>query len=170
MILNSGVEDMAENDLEELAWEEKRKLEKIIDSVDKPESQKIEILQKTQEEYGWLKGEHMKYIAGRIGTSYTDLYGIASFYSQFTMHPPGRHKVSVCMGTSCHVKGAEELMEELQELLNIGPGETTEDRRFSLNQVRCLGCCGLAPVVDIDGEIYSRVRASELEDILEDYD
>ncbi len=161
---------MMESKVEELSWEEKRKLEKIIDSVDNPEYQKIELLQKTQEEYGWLKGEHMKYIAECIDTSYTDLFGIATFYSQFTLHPPGRHKISVCMGTSCHVKGGEELMEELQEILNIGVGETTDDKRFSLNQVRCLGCCGLAPVIDIDGKIFSRVRPAQIEDILEEFE
>lgn len=168
--MDSEVESVDGDELEEVSWEERRKLEKIIDSVEKPQSQKIELLQKTQNEYGWLKGEHMQYLAECIDTSYTDLYGIASFYSQFTLNPPGRHEISVCMGTSCHVKGADDIMEELQEFLNIGAGETTEDRRFSLNQVRCLGCCGLAPVVDIDGEIYSRVRPSELEEILEDYE
>ncbi len=162
---------MTENNVEEeLSWKEKRELDNILRSIDEPRHQKIELLQKTQEKYGWLKDEHMAYLAESSEVSYTNLYGIATFYTQFQLHPPGRHKISVCMGTGCHVKGGRDILEELKEILEIDVDETTDDRRFSLKQVRCLGCCGLAPVISIDDETYGRVSTKELEGILEEYE
>ncbi len=158
-----------QDEKEELSWKEKKELEKIIDSVEDPKYQKIELLQKTQEKYKWLKDEHMGYLAESTGVSYTDLYGIATFYTQFKLHPPGRHKISVCMGTGCHVKGGREILEKLKDILEIDVNETTEDRRFSLDQVRCLGCCGLAPVINVDGETFGRVSTKEIEGILKEF-
>jgi len=161
---------MTEEDTKkELSWMEKNEIEKIIKSVEDPKYQKIEMLQKLQGKYKWLQDKHMKYLAETTGVSYTDLYGIATFYTQFKLHPPGRHKISVCMGTGCHVKGGKKILEKLKDLLEIDVNETTEDRRFSLDQVRCLGCCGLAPVINIDGETFGRVSTKELEGILEEF-
>ena len=161
---------MAEEKVKELSWEEKRTLDKIIGSVEDKEHQKILILQMAQGEYGSLRDEHMRYIAEAIGTSYTDLYGIATFYAQFNLSPPGRHTISVCMGTGCHVKGSKRLMKKLQDLLGIKVNGTTKDGRFSLKGVRCLGCCGLAPVIMIDDETFGRVRTGQLEGILEKFE
>ncbi len=158
-----------DNSTEELSWKEKNELDKIIKSVENPKYQKIELLQKTQEKYQWLQDGHMRYLADSTKVSYMDLFGIATFYTQFKLHPPGRHKISVCMGTGCHVKGGKKILEKLKDILEIDVEETTEDRRFSLEQVRFLGCCGLAPVINIDGETFGRVSTKEIEGILNEF-
>jgi len=161
---------MTETEIKELTWEEKRALDKIIESVEDPEHQKILLLQLAQKQYGSLRDEHMRYIATKIGTSYTDLYGIATFYHQFNLDPPGRHTINVCMGTGCHVKGAKRLMKKFQDLLAIKVNGTTKDGRFSLKSVRCLGCCGLGPVIMIDDETFGRVRTAQIEGIIEKFE
>lgn len=153
-----------------LVWEEKWTLDKIVASVEDPQHQKIRLLQLAQNEYGFLRDEHMRYLADSIGTSYTDLYGIATFYAQFNLNPPGRHHISVCVGTGCHVKGSKGLMQKLRETLGIKEDETTKDHRFSMKSVRCLGCCGLAPLIMIDKETFGRVKPTHLEGILEKFE
>lgn len=160
---------MRNNEIECLSSNDKEKLDSIIESLEDPEREKIMLLQKTQKAYGWLKSEHMRYLADNIGTSYIDLYGIATFYNQFKLSPSGRHKISVCMGTSCHVKGAGKLLEKLENILEICVNETTEDSRFTLEKVRCLGCCSLAPVIMIDDSVYGNVKTEDIPDILEEY-
>lgn len=161
---------MADTAVRPLIWEEKWALDKIVASVEDPGHQKIRLLQLAQHEYGFLRDEHMRYIAKAIGTTYTDLYGIATFYSQFNLHPPGRHSISVCVGTGCHVKGSKGLMKKMQEVLGIKENSTTKDHRFSLKSVRCLGCCGLAPLIMIDEETFGRVKSSHIEGILEKFE
>ncbi len=161
---------MIQTETKPLMWEEKRNLDKIVSSVEDPQHQKIRLLQMAQGEYGFLKDEHMRYLAKSIGTSYTDLYGIATFYSQFNLDPPGRHTISVCLGTGCHVKGGKSLMKKIEDTLDVREKGTTEDHRFSLKSVRCLGCCGLAPLIMIDDETFGRVKTSQLEGILEKFD
>ena len=102
------------DEIKQLPWEEKRALDKIVESVEDPSHQKILLLQLAQKQYGSLRDEHMRYIAEKIGTSYSDIYGIATFYHQFNLDPPGRHTISVCMGTGCHVKGAKRLMKKFE--------------------------------------------------------
>ncbi len=112
----------------------------------------------------------MKYVAGRIGDSYTNLYGIATFYAQFNLNPAGRHTIYVCEGTSCHVKGGKKLLSKIAEILNIKVKETTEDKRFTLKVVRCLGCCGISPTIMVDNETYARVRPADIETILSKFE
>ncbi len=159
-----------EMEVKELTWEEKRTIDKIIKSLDDPEHDKLRLLQLIQVEYGSLRDEHMRYAAKEIGTSYTDLYGIATFYSLFNLNPPGRHTISVCMGTGCHVKGAPRILKKLEKVLGIKVKGTTNDQRFSLKSVRCLGCCGLAPVIMVDDQTFGRVRTGQIEGILEDFE
>ena len=146
--------------------EEKKILDYIIARVEDPSSEKIRLLQETQKEFGYLKDEHMKYLAKQTGTSFTDLYGVATFYGQFNLVPQGRHTVYICSGTSCHVKGGKDIIEKLKDILQVELKGTTEDGRFTLKSVRCLGCCGLAPVIMIDEQTFGRVRSSQLNGIL----
>lgn len=145
--------------------QEKMEIEEIIAGIEDVKTAKIRLLQELQKKYGYLREEHMKYVAKRIGNSYTDLYGIATFYSQFNLNPAGRHTIYVCEGTSCHVKGGKKLLSKISELMNIKVKETTEDKRFTLKVVRCLGCCGISPTIMVDNETFGRVRSTDLASI-----
>lgn len=98
-----------------------------------------------------------------------EVYGVATFYTRFTLKPTGDHKISVCMGTACYVKGADKILDKLKELLKIDVGETTEDGKFSIEATRCLGACGLAPVVVIDNTVYGKLSVDDVKDILSRY-
>lgn len=130
----------------------------------------IPILQEVQEEYGYLSPPVVEEVADYLKITESEIYGVASFYSQFRFTPRGRHSITVCLGTACHVKGGEILAETLERELEIKTGECTPDRRFDLNRVACLGCCALAPVVKVDDDIYSNVTVVKLKEILEKYE
>lgn len=145
--------------------QEKMEIEEIIAGIEDVKTAKIRLLQELQKKYGYLREEHMRYVAKRINDSYTDLYGIATFYAQFNLNPAGRHTIYVCEGTSCHVKGGKKLLSKIGELLNVKVKETTEDKRFTLKVVRCLGCCGISPTIMVDNETFGRVRSTDLASI-----
>ena len=145
---------------------EKEEVDEIIAGIEDVKTSKIRLLQELQKRYGYLCEDHLKYVAEKIGSSYTDLFGIATFYSQFNLSPAGRHTIYVCEGTSCHVKGGKKILAKTSELLNIRVKETTQDGRFSLKVVRCLGCCGISPTIMVDNETYGRVRPTDLANIL----
>ncbi len=145
---------------------EETEIDEIIAGIEDAKTSKIRLLQDLQKKYGYLHEDHMKYIAKKIGTSYTDLFGIATFYAQFNLCPAGRHTVFVCEGTSCHVKGGKKILAKTSELLGIRVKETTEDGRFSLKVVRCLGCCGISPTIMVDNETFGRVTPTALPNIL----
>ena len=130
----------------------------------------IAILQKTQEIYGYLSMEAMEYIAEETGAKPADIYGVATFYTQFRLKPIGKHLIMLCKGTACHVNGADQIEEAIQEELSIGDGETTEDGLFTLNNVACLGCCSLAPVMMIrtgeESETYGNLTKDSVKDVL----
>lgn len=149
-----------------LRQEEEREIEKIIAGIEDVKTAKIRLLQELQNKYGYLHDDHMRFVADKIGDSYTDLYGIATFYAQFNLNPAGRHTIYVCEGTSCHVKGGKKLLSKISELLNIKVKETTQDGRFTLKVVRCLGCCGISPTIMVDNETFGRVRTKDLASIL----
>ncbi len=150
--------------------QEKTEIEEIIAGIEDVKTAKIRLLQQLQKKYGYLREEHMRYVANRIGTSYTDLYGIATFYSQFNLSPAGRHTIHVCEGTSCHVKGGRNLLNKISELMKVKVKETTEDKRFTLKVVRCLGCCGISPTIMIDNDTFGRVRSADLADIFSKFE
>ncbi|MDD4028487.1 MAG: NAD(P)H-dependent oxidoreductase subunit E [Caldisericia bacterium] len=129
----------------------------------------IQILHGTQEILGYLPEEAQLYIAQQLKIPPTKVYGIVSFYNFFTMKKAAQHVISVCMGTACYVKGSGLLMKKLQELLGTKAGETTEDGRFSYREVRCLGACGMAPLISVDGDIYGRTTPDALPEILQKY-
>lgn len=128
-------------------------------------------LQKAQEVYGYLPVEVQKMIAEELDLPLAEVYGIATFYAQFALSPKGKHKIQVCLGTACYVKGSGDIFEKLENKLGIKDGERTEDGKFSLDSCRCIGACGLAPVMMIDEDVYARLsgKDSELEEILAKY-
>jgi NADH:ubiquinone oxidoreductase subunit E len=130
----------------------------------------IPILQKSQEKFGYISKEAVKNISRFLKISENQIFGVASFYSQFRFNPPGRNSIKVCMGTACHVRGGQILCEAVERELEISPGQTTEDGRFDFQRVACLGCCALAPVVQINDDIYSRMTVVRLKEILDKYE
>jgi NADH-quinone oxidoreductase subunit E len=127
----------------------------------------IALLEQVQAKYGYLPEETLRTVAEKTHRSLVDVYGVATFYRAFSLEPRGKHLVSVCLGTACHVQGGPRIAEELQRQLGIKPGETTPDREFSLETVNCLGACALGPVVVVDGHYFSKVRPSMVKEILE---
>ena len=126
-------------------------------------------LQQAQEIYGYLPKEVQIMIADAFGVPLSEVYGVVTFYSQFSLYPKGKYQVSVCLGTACYVKGSGEIFDELVNLLGIDNGEVTPDRKFSLDATRCVGCCGLAPVMCVNGEVYGRITAKDVKGIIEKY-
>ena len=126
-------------------------------------------LQKAQEIYGYLPIEVQRMVAEGLGKPLAEIYGISTFYSQFSLCPKGAYKISVCLGTACYVKGSGKIYEKLQEMLNITGGECTADGKFSLDACRCIGACGLAPVMTTNDDVYGRLTGDELEEILSRY-
>lgn len=129
----------------------------------------IPLLQRLQEKSGFISEEQIDEVAAATGVSASTVYGVATFYSQFRLQPPGKHMVRVCEGTACHVLGAKAVLEALKMNLGIDVDETTSDGLFSLESVRCLGCCSLAPAIVIDDETYGRVAPSKISKILDTY-
>ena len=129
----------------------------------------INILHKTQEAFGYLPAEVQQVIARELNISEAKVYGVVTFYAFFTMKPKGKHKISVCMGTACYVRGAEKLVDELTKELKIKVGEISPDGKFSLDCLRCVGACGLAPVMLIGDKVYGRIDPKEIKGILENY-
>ena len=130
----------------------------------------IPILQKIQSKEGYVSPESMRRISRFLKMSENEVYGVATFYAQFRFTHPGRHSIKVCLGTACHVQGGQVICETLERDLGILAGQTTPDGRFDMQRVACLGCCSLAPVIQIDDLIHSKVASIQLEDKLEKYE
>ncbi|HVO39290.1 MAG TPA: NADH-quinone oxidoreductase subunit NuoE [Spirochaetia bacterium] len=122
----------------------------------------IPLLQKTQDIFGYLPVEAMREIAAVTGRSPSEIYGVATFYAQFRFTPMGKHVMKICHGTACHVQGADSLDTVIESKLGVAPGNNTADGEFTIERVACLGCCSLAPVVMIDGEVYGRLTGDKL--------
>ncbi len=126
----------------------------------------IMILHQIQNRYGYVPREASLQIAAQLGVPLARIYEVLTFYHYFKVNPPGRFIISVCMGTACYLKGAPTLLEEIKGILNIGEGETTPDGLFHLQVVRCLGCCGLAPVITVGDKVYSGLRKADVLDLI----
>ena len=126
----------------------------------------LSVLQDIQAKYGYLPEEKLIETSETLDMPLIDVYGVATFYKSFSLTPRGRHQVKVCLGTACHVRGANRIGEEVGRKLSIGPGETSENGEFSLETVMCLGCCAIGPVVVIDGKYYGQVTPTKVESIL----
>jgi len=130
----------------------------------------INVLHKTQGLFGYLPAEVQEIIAKELNVSLANVYGVVTFYSFFTMKPKGKHPISICLGTACYVRGAEKVLDEFKRALNIKVGESTPDGKFSLSCLRCVGACGLAPVVMIGEKVYGRVSPDGVKDILKEFE
>ena len=130
----------------------------------------IPILHEAQEIYGYLPIEVQKIISKHTGISLAEIYGIVSFYAQFSTLPKGKYKIGVCLGTACYVKGSGEILEKIKNILGIEVGSCTADGKFSLDATRCIGACGLAPVITINDDVYGRLHADDVEAILAKYE
>ncbi|MCL2695759.1 MAG: NADH-quinone oxidoreductase subunit NuoE [Clostridiales bacterium] len=127
------------------------------------------VIQKAQEIYGYLPREVQVLIAREMGVPLTDVYGVATFYAMFSLQKSGKHRVAICMGTACYVRGSQAVLDELIKQLGVQSGETTADGLFTLDATRCLGCCGLAPVIMVDDDVYGRLETKDIADILKKY-
>lgn len=156
-------------DNEDLPKEKFLELEKFINELETTEGALIEILHKAQSIFGYLPPDVQLFIARKLGIPGAEVYGVISFYSYFTTKPRGKHTISCCMGTACYVRGADKVIERIKEKLNIESNEITEDGLFTLIDVRCIGACGLAPVVMVDDKVFGRVKVEDIDDILDSY-
>lgn len=130
----------------------------------------IPILQAVQSEEGYISSGAVKIISKKLRISRSQIYGVATFYTQFKFNPPGRHNIKICLGTACHVQGGDFILNALSRETGIIPGETTEDRRFDMERVACLGCCAIAPVIKVDKDIHARMAVIKLKEMLNKYE
>lgn len=144
-------------------------LEAYITSLEDPKGSLIHVLHKAQHLFGYLPMEVQLFVARKLGISGAEVFGVVSFYSYFTTVPQGKHIVNVCMGTACFVKGSDKILDKFKEQLGVGTGDTTADKLFTLKDVRCLGACGLAPIILVDEKVYGHVKADDVAGILNSY-
>lgn len=149
--------------------EQEAKLQAKIAEMKSDKSNLMAVMQEAQEIYGYLPMEVQLMIAEGMDVPLEKVYGVATFYAQFALSPKGKYNVSVCLGTACYVKGAGELMDKLSEILGIGAEECTEDGKFSLTACRCIGACGLAPVLTVNDDVYGRLVADDIPGIIAKY-
>ena len=126
-------------------------------------------LQCAQELYGYLPYEVQMIVAEELGVTLADVYGVVTFYSQFSLYPKGKYRIGICLGTACYVKGSGDIYDKLKEVLGVESGQCTADRKFSLDATRCVGCCGLAPVMTINDDVYGKITPDDVAGILEKY-
>ncbi|MGI5849555.1 MAG: NADH-quinone oxidoreductase subunit NuoE [Christensenellales bacterium] len=152
--------------------DEKAMREELISFIEEQKKKPgplMPVMQKAQSLFGALTFDVQELISEQLGIPMSDVYGVATFYSQFALQPKGEHIINVCMGTACYVKNVEKVMEKLAKELGVEPGETTQDKLFTLEATRCLGCCGLAPVIMIDDQVYGRLDPEDIPAILKKY-
>lgn len=150
--------------------EQKSRLLEAIRKYKNSDGPLVMILHASQEIYGYLPYEVMEIISRELDISINEVYSVASFYTQFRLNKSGKYQIGVCMGTACYIKGSDKIVEEIKNILGIGDGECTVDGKFSLDTTRCLGCCGMAPVLAINDEIHGNVKVSDIKKILDSYE
>ena len=153
----------------ELRSSDVEQLKSICKSYNNESGELINVLHNAQQTFGYLPAEVQEVIAEELNVPVAKVYGVVTFYSFFTMLPKGQHPISVCTGTACYVRGAEKVLDEFKRILKVQVGETTKDGKFSLSCLRCVGSCGLAPVVMIGEKVYGRVSPDGVKDILGEY-
>lgn len=146
-----------------------KELEVFIDNLPVKEGSLIAVLHKAQEIFGYLPNEVQIFVAKKLGIPVSKVYGVITFYSFFTTEPRGENVVNVCLGTACFVRGSGEILEEIEKELGIKVGETTVDNKFTIDTLRCVGACGLAPVVTINKKVYGNVKKDDVKKILDEY-
>ena len=149
--------------------EQEQKLLEVIEKNKDLPGALLPVLHEAQEIYGYLPIEVQQMVADGLNISLSEVYGVATFYTRFSLTPKGKHQISVCLGTACYVKGSDKVLEEVEKMLGIKSGECTPDGLFSIDSCRCVGACGLAPVMMIDEEVYGKLTPAEVHKILAGY-
>ena len=146
-----------------------KKINEICDRYVDEKTPLMMILSDVQKEYGYIPLEVQEVVAARTGISVAEIYGVVTFYSFFSLQPKGKYVIGCCLGTACHVKGAQQIIDKFSELLKINPGETSEDGLFTLDALRCIGACGIAPAVSINGTVYPKMTVDAVPAVIEKY-
>ena len=150
--------------------EEYMKMQEILKKYTKGDKNNmIQILNEVQEEFGYISEQAMLDISKHIDVSLSEIYSVVTFYSRFTLKQAGKYHITICLGTACFVKGSEKLLDRAKERLNIEVGDTTPDGKFSLDEVRCIGACGLAPVFTVNGEVYGKATVKKFDEVIDEY-
>ncbi len=149
---------------------DKGKIDQIIDKHQGKADSLIQILLEIQSENRWLPKEALEKVSKKLQVPLSRIQHIATFYKAFSLVPKGRHEIHICMGTACHVRGAPRVLDTVQDLIGIKPGETDLDLKFSLETVNCLGCCALGPVMEVDGKYHGKMVPAKIGDVLKNYD
>jgi NADH:ubiquinone oxidoreductase subunit E len=143
------------------------RVEKIVDKYEDKRTALISILHEIQSQYHHLPEGALRKVASRLQMDLNDIYGVATFYKSFSLKPKGKHSITLCLGTACHVRGGPKILREMKKQLNIEPGQTTADKQFSLNVVNCLGVCAIGPVMFVDGKFYGEMNPIKAKRIVE---
>ncbi len=146
-----------------------KKINEIIDRHIDQKTPLMMILSDIQNEYGYIPLDVQQIVSKRTGISVAEIYGVVTFYSFFSLEPKGKYVIGVCLGTACYVKGAQQIIDKFSEILGIGAGETTPDGLFTIDALRCIGACGIAPAVTINGKVYPKVTVDAVPKIVEEY-
>ena len=142
-------------------------LEKLFQEYLPEKDNLIQMLNEIQEHYGYVPMNIQRELSEFLKIPMAEIYGVVTFYSRFSLEPQGKYKISVCLGTACFVKGSQKIMDRLTDRLKIGPGQTTKDGLFTIEQTRCVGACGLAPVFTVNGEVYGKASVQKLDEVLD---
>ena len=146
-----------------------KETKEIVEKYSKEKNQLIAILNDVQEKYGYIPKKAQMVISEELGVPMAEIYGVITFYSRFTLAPKGKYNISICLGTACYVKGAQKLLDRAIERLKIQPGEVTPDGKFSIDDVRCVGACGLAPVFMVNDEVYGNATVKQFDEVIDKY-
>ena len=146
-----------------------KKINQICDRYADEKTPLMMILSDIQKEYGYIPLEVQEVVSGRTGISVAEIYGVVTFYSFFSLQPKGKYVIGCCLGTACYVKGAQQIIDKFSDILKIAPGETSEDGLFTLDALRCIGACGIAPAVTINGTVYPKMTVDTVPKIIEQY-
>ena len=152
--------------MQENSAEEQQQIAACVESFGQDRGNLVPVLQRIQETCAYLSPEAIRKVATHLGITPGEVYSVATFYNQFRFHPPGKHPIKVCLGTACHVRGGDIILENFQRKLGIEEGQTTEDREFSIDRVACVGCCALAPVALVEDRVYGHMAPSKVEGLI----
>ena len=146
-----------------------KQISEIISRYENEKTPLMMILSDIQREYGYIPLDVQEFISDKTGIPVVEIYGVVTFYSFFSLTPKGKYVIGVCLGTACYVKGSQQVIDKFAELLNINPGQTSEDGLFTLDALRCIGACGIAPALTINGKVYPKVSVADVQKIVEEY-
>lgn len=146
-----------------------KEIKQILEKYPKEKDMLISILNEIQERYGYIPKQAQMIISEELSIPMAEIYGVITFYSRFTLEPKGKYNISICLGTACYVKGSQKLLDRAKEKLQIEPGQVTEDGKFSIDDVRCVGACGLAPVFMVNDEVYGNATVKQFDEVIDKY-